>query len=98
MVGILLYGTKIKPNIIEDVGIILRFQFAPKETHLKEVKRIFKYLRVSLDFGLWYPKNISFTLNAYTDVDWAGSVDDRKSTSGVAFFLGKCLVSWLSKK
>jgi hypothetical protein len=65
---------------------------------LKAVKRIFRYLRATLDFGLWYPKTKYFTLNAYTDADWAGSVDDRKSTSGGAFFLGKCLVSWLSKK
>jgi hypothetical protein len=51
-----------------------------------------------LDFGLWYPKGEDFTLTTYTDADWAGSVDDRKSTSGGAFFLGNCLVSWLSKK
>jgi hypothetical protein len=48
-----------------------------------------------LDFGLWYPKGEDFTLTTYTDV---GSVDDRKSTSGGAFFLGNCLVSWLRKK
>jgi hypothetical protein len=54
--------------------------------------------RDTLDFGLWYPIFFYFTLNAYTDAYWAGSVDDRKNTSGGAFFIGKCLVSWLSKK
>ena len=51
-----------------------------------------------MEYGLWYPKGQDFTLKAFTDADWAGSVDDRKSTSGVAFFLGNCFVSWSSKK
>jgi hypothetical protein len=63
MVGSLLYETTTRPDIIQAVGIIRRFQSAPKETHLKEVKRIFKYLRATLDFGLWYPKIKDFTLN-----------------------------------
>ena len=45
-----------------------------------------------MDYGLWYPKGKGFTLTAYTDADWAGSIDDRKSTSGGAFFLE---VAWL---
>lgn len=45
-----------------------------------------------------YPKDDNFTLCAYTDVDWVGDVDDQKSTSGIAFLLGKKLVSWMSKK
>lgn len=51
-----------------------------------------------MGYGLWYPKGNDFILTAYTDVDWGGPVDDRKSTSGGAFFLGNCLVSWHSKK
>jgi hypothetical protein len=51
-----------------------------------------------LDFGLWYPKGEDFNLTTYTDVDWEGSVDDRKSTSGGEFFLVNCLVSWLNMK
>jgi hypothetical protein len=47
-----------------------------------------------LDFGLWYPKTKDFTLTSYTDVYWEGSIDERKITSGGAFSLGKCLVSW----
>ena len=62
------------------------------------MKRIFKYLQGTQDFGLWYPKNADLTLYAYTDADWAGSVDDRKITSGGAFFMGPQLVSWFSKK
>ena len=51
-----------------------------------------------MDYGLWYPKSNKFTLKAFIDADWERSVDDRKSTSGATFFLGNCLVSWLSKK
>jgi hypothetical protein len=51
-----------------------------------------------LDYRLRYPKGEEFTLTAYTDVNWAGYIDDQNSTSGCAFFLGNCLVSWLSKK
>jgi len=51
-----------------------------------------------LDFGIWYPKGQDFTLRTYTDAYWAGNVDERKRTSGGKFFLGNCLVSWLSKK
>jgi len=62
------------------------------------VKRIFKYLQGTQNYGLWYPRDTDLTLHAYTDADWAGSVDDRKSTSGGAFFMGSRLVSWFSKK
>jgi hypothetical protein len=83
---------------MQAVGLVGRFQSNPKETHVHVVKRIFRYLQGTIDFVLWYPKDIDITLRAYTDADWAGSVDDRKSTSGGAFFLGNYLVSWLKKK
>ena len=50
-----------------------------------------------MEYGLWYPKGHKFTLKVFTDADWVGSVDDQKSNSGAAFFLGNCLVSWSSK-
>jgi hypothetical protein len=88
MIGNLLYVTTSRPYIMQAVGLVGRFQDAPKETHVQEVKRIFRYLKGTLDFGLWYPTGKYFTLTTYTDADWEGSVDDRKSTSGGAFFLG----------
>ena len=60
-----------------------------------EIKRIMRYLKDTKDYGLWYKKEDNFDLKAFTDIDWA---DDRKDTSGGAFFLGKRLVSWTSKK
>lgn len=62
------------------------------------IKRIFKYLKGSMDYGLWYLRNDDFMLFAYIDANWASNVDDQKSTSSGAFFLGKKLVTWASKK
>jgi hypothetical protein len=98
MVGSLLYATTTRQDILYAVGVVGRFQYAPKETHMKAVKRIFKYLKGTLEFGLWFPKIEDLTLIAYIDADWAGSVDDKKSTSGGVIYLGKFLVSCLSKK
>eukprot|EP00253_Pinus_taeda_P002979 PITA_02979 len=56
------------------------------------------YLTGTQNYGLWYPRDKDLTLHAYTDADWAGSMDDRKSTSGGAFFMGSRLISWFSKK
>eukprot|EP00253_Pinus_taeda_P021119 PITA_21119 len=69
-----------------------------RKTHLQGNKRIFKYLQGTQNYGLWYPRDTDLTLHAYTYADWAGSVDDRKGTSGFSFFMGSRLVSWFSKK
>ncbi|GJX00693.1 putative reverse transcriptase domain-containing protein [Tanacetum coccineum] len=70
----------------------------PTEKHLKEVKRIFRYLRQTINMGLWYSKDFGFELIAYSDADHAGCSDDWKSTFGGIQFLGDILVSWSSKK
>eukprot|EP00253_Pinus_taeda_P007737 PITA_07737 len=98
MIVSLLYLTGTRPNVMHVVGIVGRFQANPKETHLQAVKIIFKYLQGTQSYGLWYPRDTNLTLHAYTDADWSGSVDDRKSTSGGAFFMGSRLVSWFRKK
>jgi hypothetical protein len=56
MIGSILYATTTRPYIMQAVGVMDIFQSAPKETHMKVVKRIFRYLKGTLDFGLWYPK------------------------------------------
>nr|GEW49158.1 retrovirus-related Pol polyprotein from transposon TNT 1-94 [Tanacetum cinerariifolium] len=70
----------------------------PTEKHLKEVKRIFRYLRDIIDMGLCYPKDSGFELTAFSDADHAGCIDTRKITSRGIQFLGDKLVSWMSKK
>ncbi|GJX67291.1 retrovirus-related pol polyprotein from transposon TNT 1-94, partial [Tanacetum coccineum] len=72
--------------------------FAPTEKHLHDVKRLFKYLRGTVNRGLWYPKDSSIALTAYADADHAGCQDTRRSTSGSMQLLGDRLVSWSSKR
>ncbi|GKB24006.1 hypothetical protein Tco_0863407 [Tanacetum coccineum] len=70
----------------------------PTEKHLKEVKRIFRYLRGTIHIGLWYPKGSGFELTAFSDADHASFLYTRKSTSEGIQSLGDKLVSWMSKK
>ncbi|XP_059066487.1 secreted RxLR effector protein 161-like [Cryptomeria japonica] len=98
MIGSLLYLTASRLDLMFVVCLVSRFQSAPKQSHLNAVKRIFRYVQGTLDYGLWYPRNNDFTLVGFTNSDWAGCLDDHKSTSGAAFFLGDCLVAWHSKK
>ena len=98
MVGSILYATATRPDIMHAVCQVGRFRASPKNTHLLAVKRIFRYLKGTTDYGLWYPTGNQLDLYAFTDADWAGCVDERKSTSGAAIFLGGCLLSWSSKK
>ena len=75
-----------------------RFLGKPRENHMMEIKRIMRYLKGTKDYGLWYKLEGNLALKVFTDVDWARNLDDKKCTSGGAFFLGKRLVSWKRKK
>ena len=86
MIGSLLNVMASRPDVKQVVGMVARFQAAPRESHVQVVKRIFKYLKGTMDLGLWYPSKEYFSLRAYSDADWAGYIDDRKSTSGGEFF------------
>ncbi|GKA26949.1 retrovirus-related pol polyprotein from transposon TNT 1-94 [Tanacetum coccineum] len=98
MIGGLIYLTASWPNIAYVTFVYARYQARPTVKHLKEVKRIFRYLRQSYNIGLWYPKDSGFELITYSDADHAGCKDDCKSTLGGLQFLGKKLMSWSSKK
>jgi hypothetical protein len=98
MIGSLLYITTSRPDIMHVVGMVGRYHSAPKHSHLLAVKKIFRYLKETMNYCLWYPKNQNFQLLAYSDADWANCMDERKNMSGGAFFLGDSLVAWLSKK
>ncbi|GJT94859.1 copia protein [Tanacetum coccineum] len=98
MIGGLMYLTASRPDIAFATFVCARYQARPTEKHLKEVKRIFCYLRQSINMGLWYSKDSGFELIAYADADHAGCNDDCKSTSRGIQFLGSNLVSWSSKK
>ena len=98
MIDSLIYLTTSRLDVMQAVGQVARFQVAPKESHIIAIKRILRYLKGTTKYGLWYPKGNNLIIQFFTDVDWAGSIDDRKSTTGATFYLGGCLVSWLSKK
>jgi len=70
----------------------------PRETHLVAAKRILRYLQGTISHGLVIPRSTPTQLTVYTDADWAGCPDTRRSTSGYAVFLGNNLVSWSSKR
>ncbi|GKE24359.1 putative ribonuclease H-like domain-containing protein, partial [Tanacetum coccineum] len=98
MIGSLMYLTASRPNIMFVVYACARFQVTPKTSHLLAVKRIFRYLKGKLTLGLWYFRDSAFELVAYTDSDYAGATQDRKSTTGGCQFLGNRLISWQCKK
>ncbi|GJR07484.1 retrovirus-related pol polyprotein from transposon TNT 1-94 [Tanacetum coccineum] len=98
MIGALMYLTSSRPDIVHATCLCARYQAKPTEKHLKEVKRIFRYLRGTINMGIWYTKASGFELTRFSDVDYEGCKDTFKSTSGGAQFLGEKLVSWSSKK
>ena len=98
MIGSLLYLTASRTDIMFSTCLCARFQSDPRESHLIVVKCIFKYLKGTPTFGIWYPKDTCFDLVGYIDSDFAGYKIDRKSTSGRCQFLGRRLVLWDGKK
>jgi hypothetical protein len=86
------------PDIMLSVCLCARFQVTPKDCHLRTVKRIMRYIILTHNLGIWYPKGSCFELIGYSDADYARCKVDRKSTSGTCQFLGQSLLSWSSKK
>nr|GEW80189.1 hypothetical protein [Tanacetum cinerariifolium] len=98
MIGSLMYLTASRPDIMFADCVCARHQVTPKECHLHAVKRIFRYLKGHIKLGVWYPKESPFDLVAYSDRDYGGATQDRKSTTGGCQFLGRRLISWQCKK
>jgi hypothetical protein len=80
------------------VNTLSQFLVEPRHVHLVVAKHVMRYLKGTLDYGLGYDGDQNFTLSGYTDLDWAGSVSHRKSTSGCCFSLGSAMISWQSTK
>lgn len=89
MIGCLLYLTVSKLDLCLSVGLCVRFQANTKASHLESVKRIIKYVNGNLNYGLSYTKDTNQIFVGYYDSDWAGCVEDKRSTSGGFFSLGK---------
>nr|GEX39786.1 retrovirus-related Pol polyprotein from transposon TNT 1-94 [Tanacetum cinerariifolium] len=98
MIGTILYLTASRHDLQFAICMYVRNQARPTEKHLRAVKMIFRYLRGTINQGLWYPKDSSISLTVFADVDHAGFQDTHRSTSGSMQFLGDRLVSWSSKR
>jgi histone deacetylase 1/2 len=98
VVGGLQYLTLTRPDLSFAVNKVCQFLSQPTDMHWKAIKRILRYVKGTLNMGLRIRKSPSTELSIDTDVDWAGCVDDRRSTSGYVVYVGPNLVSWSSKK
>ena len=98
IIGCLLYLTATRPDIMYAASLLSRFMHSPSEIHFKAAKRVLRYIKGTLDYGLFFGKSEKFELIGFTDSDWAGSSDDMRSTSGYVFTCGSAIFSWKSKK
>ncbi|KAK3006344.1 hypothetical protein RJ639_017493 [Escallonia herrerae] len=98
LVGSLIYLTITRPEIAYSVGVVSQFMDKPQISHLNAAKRILRYVKGTLEYGLRYKKSDSFILSGFVDADWAGDVNDRRSTTGYCFDTGSAAISWCSKK
>ncbi|GAU34012.1 hypothetical protein TSUD_212730 [Trifolium subterraneum] len=100
VIGCLMYLLATRPDMAFSICLATRYMDRPTEMHMEAVKRILRYLKGTMNYGIWY-KHIregKVTLVGWTDSDYAGDYDDRKSTSGYVFTMGTGAISWSSKK
>ena len=77
--------------LFRSVRMCARYQANPKESHMTTLKIIIKYVKTIAEFGVWYSKDTNDVLAGYSDANWAGNADNRKSTSGDCFYVGTIL-------
>ncbi|CAN6580831.1 unnamed protein product [Malus baccata var. baccata] len=97
VVGALQYLTFTKPDIAFSVHQVCQFMHCPMKSHFLAVKRILRYLKGTMDYGVQFSKG-DLCLHAFSDADWAGDPNDRRSTTGLVVYLGSSPISWSSKK
>lgn len=98
LVGSLLYLTNSRPDILQATSLLSRFMQSPSKVHFGAAKRVLRYLKGTSSYGLFYSSSDNFKLYGFSDSDWAGSLDDRRSTTGYLFLLGSSAISWSSRK
>lgn len=97
-VGKLIYLSHTRPDIAFAVSLVSQFMHSPNEEHMQAVRRIQHYLKATPSKGILFALGANLEIQGYTDVDYGGSLVDRRSTTGSFVFLGGNLVSWRSKK
>ncbi|KAG8499326.1 hypothetical protein CXB51_005873 [Gossypium anomalum] len=98
LVGCLVYLTATRPDIMYSVSLLSRFMHCCNTAHFKAAKRVLRYVKGTLGYGVMLERAEELKLVGYSDSDWAGSVDDMTSTSGYFFTLGSGVFSWSLKK
>jgi hypothetical protein len=98
LIGCLMYLTATRPDIMHVVSLLSRFMHCASEVHFKAAKRVMRYIKGTLSYGIQFSCIENFNLQGYADSDWAGSCDDMKSTSRYCFSFGSGIFSWCSKK
>ncbi|CAA7024669.1 unnamed protein product [Microthlaspi erraticum] len=98
LIGSLMYITSTRPDLMYVVCLLSRYMANPSDQHMQAAKRVLRYLKGTLGFGVFYKRGAVEELTVYTDSDYAGDIDDRRSTSGYAFLLSGGAVAWASKK
>ncbi|CAJ2672360.1 unnamed protein product [Trifolium pratense] len=98
LVGKLIYLSHTRPDIAFSVSVVSQFMHSPFEEHLEAVYRILRYLKANPGKGLYFKKTSERNVSIFTDADWAGSITDRRSTSGYCAYVWGNLVTWRSKK
>ena len=98
LVGRLIYLSHTRPDIAYAVSIVSRYMHDPRTGHMNAISRILRYLKGCPGKGILFSNHGHLNVEGFSDADWAGSIDDRKSTSGYCVFVGGNIVSWRSKK
>jgi len=98
LIGSLRYLTTTRPDIVYGVSLLSRYMERPIESHWQAAKRILRYVKGTLNFGLYYTYGETFELKGYSDSDWGRDPVEKKSTTGYVFFGSSTAFSWSSKK
>ncbi|XP_071729414.1 secreted RxLR effector protein 161-like [Rutidosis leptorrhynchoides] len=98
IIGSLMYLSATRPDIMFAVSLISRFMTCPTQMHFSVAKRILKYVKETMDYGVFYRRGMKGDLVGYKDSDYAGDDEDSRSTSGYVFMMSGGGVAWSSKK
>jgi hypothetical protein len=98
LIGSLMYLVNTRPDICFVVNTLSQFQVEPRHEHWVTAKHVLRYIHGTINYGLRYTASSDIQLHGFTDSNWAGSAEDRKSTSGMCFSLGSAMISWGSRK